>query len=284
MVGLDLRPLTLGEILDRTFTLYRRHFVLFAGLMAVPQLLVLGIKLTQTSLLSGPGLHTPALLRAEHALQTILVGLAVVIVTFIATLFAQGATIFAVSDLYLGRVATVSNCLRRAWSEIGTIFAVGLLNGIAVLVGFLFLIFPGVYVLCRFLVAVPAALIEQRNPTDGLSRSWNLTRSEAGRAFLLVLLYFAISFAAGMLIGLPLGIALVISKGNLAAIQFWTAIAQIGNTIVSILVAPILLISTSVFYFDLRVRKEAFDLQFMLDPTSERITPPGTGTVPSILS
>ncbi len=31
MTGLDLRPLTLGEILDRTFSLYRRHIVLFLG-------------------------------------------------------------------------------------------------------------------------------------------------------------------------------------------------------------------------------------------------------------
>ena len=29
MATLDLRPLSLGEILDRTFTLYRSHFVLF---------------------------------------------------------------------------------------------------------------------------------------------------------------------------------------------------------------------------------------------------------------
>jgi hypothetical protein len=29
-----LRPLTLGELLDRTFLLYRKHFVLFVGLVA----------------------------------------------------------------------------------------------------------------------------------------------------------------------------------------------------------------------------------------------------------
>jgi hypothetical protein len=36
-----LRPLTLGEILDRTFQLYRRNFVLFAGIAALPMLVLL---------------------------------------------------------------------------------------------------------------------------------------------------------------------------------------------------------------------------------------------------
>ena len=36
METVELRPLSLGELLDRTFTLYRRHFWLFVGIMAVP--------------------------------------------------------------------------------------------------------------------------------------------------------------------------------------------------------------------------------------------------------
>ena len=39
---------------------------------------------------------------------------------------------------------------------------------------------------------------------------------------------------------------------------------------------PFLLIASAVFYFDLRVRKEAFDLQFMMDPESERTTGPSS--------
>jgi hypothetical protein len=32
MTGLDLRPLSLGEILDRTFFVYRRDFLIFVGI------------------------------------------------------------------------------------------------------------------------------------------------------------------------------------------------------------------------------------------------------------
>src|SRR6202051_3258887 len=42
MATLDLRPLSLGELLDRSFFLYRRHFILFAGISAIPYLIIVG--------------------------------------------------------------------------------------------------------------------------------------------------------------------------------------------------------------------------------------------------
>jgi hypothetical protein len=47
MANLDLRPLSLGEILDRTFSIYRGNFLLFVGITAIPQLLILGLHLAQ---------------------------------------------------------------------------------------------------------------------------------------------------------------------------------------------------------------------------------------------
>jgi hypothetical protein len=58
-------------------------------------------------------------------------------------------------------------------------------------------------------------------------------------------------------------------------------LTQLGSRAAAILTQPILLIATAIFYYDLRVRKEAFDLQFMMNPGA----PPsaGPGSVPSIL-
>ena len=49
---------------------------------------------------------------------------------------------------------------------------------------------------------------------------------------------------------------------------------QVATFVASIIVGPFLLIATSVFYYDLRVKKEAFDLQIMMNPE-------GVGTVPA---
>jgi hypothetical protein len=47
-------------------------------------------------------------------------------------------------------------------------------------------------------------------------------------------------------------------------------------------VGPFLLIATAVFYYDLRVRKEAFDLQLMMHPSGN--VPSGSAGAPSMLS
>ena len=44
------------------------------------------------------------------------------------------------------------------------------------------------------------------------------------------------------------------------------AVMNVVNTLATTLVTPVLTIAASTFYFDLRVRKEAFDLQMMMNP------------------
>lgn len=280
MNGLDLRPLTLGEILDRTFSLYRRHFLLFIGISAIPQVLVLAFSVASLLLSRVPGRIAPL-----HTLLTafgILAALAFVVVYLVAYLFSQGGTIFAVSDLYLGRPTTIAASLRRVSGEFWSLFGVLLLNGLAVLGGFLLLVIPGIYIMCRLLVCVPAALIERRGPRESLSRSFDLTRDYAGRAFMVILLYFVIAFAVQMCIGIPFGVAAFMVGKNSSALLVVQILSQVAGAIGNVLVIPILLIATSVFYFDLRVRKEAFDLQFMMDPNN--IAGPRSLGVPSILS
>ena len=57
MAEWQLRPLSLGEILDRTFTLYRRNFLLFLGITAIPHLLTLGLNITQVMLTKFPAVR-----------------------------------------------------------------------------------------------------------------------------------------------------------------------------------------------------------------------------------
>ena len=140
---------------------------------------------------------------------------------------------------------------------------------------------PGIYVACRLLVCVPAALIEQRGPRDSLARSWELTKGFAGRAFMMFLLFFAIAIAANLLFVTPFTIGIATALKNPAVLWFWMVLSQIGARVAAVLTQPILLIANAIFYYDLRVRKEAFDLQLMMNPTGP--APAGPGSVPSIL-
>ena len=273
MTGVDLRPLSLGEILDRTFTLYRRHFLLFIGITAIPRVVMLAAGLLNIFLVQ----KSPASVRVGAPLSfgngsfwwfycvTILIGLLVY-------LLSQGGTTVAVSELYLGRTTTIGDSLRRVWGELGTLFGVVVLTSLVIFGGTLLLIIPGIYIACRLLVGVPASLIEGKGPSESISRSWQLTKGYAGRGFVLYVLFFVVTFGMGAITAIPILFLLTAVKDNPEAIRMWQAVSQVLTEVVNTLISPLLLIGTSVFYYDLRVRKEAFDLQFMMDPTSEHVT------------
>lgn len=276
MPGLDLRPLSLGEILDRTFTIYRNYFLLFFGISALPRLAVLAVQIPQIWLgAQGRGGSIGASLSGG------LLGLVVLVLSVVAYLYSQGGTVIAISDIYLGRPITIGEALGRMKGNAGTLFAIAFLNGLAVAGGMILLIVPGIYVACRLIVSVPAALIEDRTARDSLSRAWDLTRGFAGRAFLMGLLFFVIVMAADLILVGPFSISMVISLRNNSLSLLSQLGATVGGEIAAILTQPILLIATAIFYYDLRVRKEAFDLQFMMNPTGP--LPSGPGSVPSIL-
>src|SRR5271169_849059 len=272
----DLRPLSLGEILDRTFTLYRSYFLLFVGISAIPRVLVLVLNLAQVFVLvpmGGLGLGGTAP-RAPVPSTQMVVGIVAyavlamlgLVVGLIVLLLTQGATIIAVSELYLGRSITIADSFRRVRGELGTILGVVILNGLAILAGFILLIIPGIYVMCRLLVCVPAALSENLGPTESLERSFSLTKDNAGRAFVILLLYGALSIGAAILFAAPFEVGVVLSKSSPGMMLFWLAMTQVGAFAAGVLVTPVLTIASAVFYYDLRVRKEAFDLQLLMNP------------------
>jgi hypothetical protein len=281
----ELRPLSLGEILDRTFSLYRQNFVLFVGIMAIPHLLTLGINVAQV-LITKPGTPlTPQQLQTPHSGNLafgILGFLMVFVVTVVAFLFSQGATIYAVSDLYLGRTTTIGASLGRMWGQLLNLFGVSILNGLAVLVATIFLIIPGIYVACRLIVCVPAALLEDLGARQSLERSFALTKDNAGRAFGIYAIYFTILYAILLLFSLPTIYLVATSMKDPSMLRTTMVLQQAGAFVAQTVVGPFILIATSVFYFDLRVRKEAFDLQMMMNPLGA--IPAGNSSVPSLLS
>lgn len=288
MSTLDLRPLSIGELLDRTFSLYRRNFLLFIGISAIPQLLVLALQLVQ---LAFTPVRVPFRPPVTTDFQSVtpnfstggvigLLGLLLVgiVIYVIAYLFSQGGTVFAVSELYLGRATTIGQSLGRVRGELGSLFGVVLLNGLVTGVSFLLLIIPGIYMVCRLCVCIPAALLENLGPRESLERSFGLTKDNVGRAFLILLLYFAILYAALFLFDIPFAIGIQFEAHDPSMVRLLSALMQVGNFVAGVLITPIVTIASSIFYFDLRVRKEAFDLQLMMNPLSGGVPAPRSAT------
>lgn len=266
----DLRPLSIGEILDRSFSLYRQRFTLFTGivvLVTIPSLLTGLLESTTT------GVAPASAWRIAWSLLNL-------IVSIFTLLAAQAATVFAISETYLGRETTITACLVRMRGELGAIFGVMMLSGLAIGAGLIALVLPGIWLISRLSVVVPATLIEQRGAREALSRSFDLTKGFAWRAFLIFFLYYILSTSSGAILVIPLFAAGEAAKTP-EFLRWYGIAAHFYGYVSNALLMPLMLIATSVFYYDLRVRKEAFDLQFQLDPESEGNT--AQSSFPSIL-
>jgi hypothetical protein len=285
MADLDLRPLSLGEILDRTFSLYRSHFPLFVGITAIPQLLILALNLFNTMSGSSRAPVTGGLKASPSGglIALGVTGVLTIVFAYIAVyIFVQGGTVFAISELYLGRTTTIGASLGRMRGHFWSLVGVSILSGLSILAATLLLIIPGIWVACRLITSVPTALLEDRSPSDSLRRSFELTKGEAGRSFIIYLLYFVLIMVSISIFEFPFGFAAGLSARNHDWARVWLGLGQVGNFLATVLVTPILTIATAIFYYDLRVRKEAFDLQLMMNPGGA--PPAGPLEVPGTLS
>src|SRR5438270_138520 len=290
-----LRPLGVGDILDRVFNMYRGRPLLFLGLAAIPYLLfvlVIGV-LTLIGLAGafatfgqrltggGPPPTTTELVGIIGA--AFVFGLIVIIVAIVIFSAQSGAIIQAAADRYNGRDTTIGAAFRAGLRAAPRIFGVGLLVFLAVAVVWIVLLgiagilalvtqqtavtvlafFAAIvvglvitiYVAASWLVAPIVATLEGTGPTTALDRSWKLTGGHRWRVLGLQLL---------------LGIIQVVLSGLISALfvigftQDQTVriiLQQVVNFAANILWAPVQWAAFTVFYYDLRVRKEAFDLQ-----------------------
>ena len=270
MATLELRPLSLGELLDRTFFLYRRHFFVFIGISAIPYSILLIVNLGNILFSRGRILpQFPPIVTHFQAVPPLGVAIGTVVLLGVvgALVFVTsfGATVFAVSDIVLGRPASILGSLRRSSGKLLTLIGVIVIVGLIFMGGLILLFFPAFYFMCRCSVAFAAAVLERVGSVDAVRRSFQLTKQFAGRAFVIYLLTFAIAFALVGTLQFPLGILLAIYARQPSTMTILLVLMQVGSFLGSVLAAPISTISFTLFYYDLRVRKEAFDLQMMME-------------------
>jgi hypothetical protein len=254
-----LRPLSTGELLDRTFSLYRSHFGLFVGIFALPHLVVLAFQCLGAAV--GHQGSQLAQLGAQFFWS-----MGALFLTVIVSAASQAATVVAVSHVHLDRPATVSDSFSRVKGEIGGVIGLSILVGLGVGFGFIALVVPGVLLALMWSLAVPVKILENKGITDAMSRSSDLTKGDRGRIFVIWLLFIILGVAVGLLLRWPLETAAGVS--SIAGLQrksgVWQVALLVSTFVSECLVGPLGTIAFSLVYYDERVRKEAFDLQLMM--------------------
>ena len=270
MAEADLRPMSLGEVLDRTFKLYKNHFWLFAGINTLPSgiLLVLAVAYSAFEASAAASGRAPGAtgVPSGSAIFTgfaVGFGLGIVYVALLA--YAQAATVFAVSDLYLGGATSIRESYKRVGAKALRVFVIFLLMLIVVFVGFLFLIIPGIILGCRAAVSVPVAMLEDVKSVRSIERSMQLTKGHAVEIFVIFLMVGAMSYVVTLLLQIPFFVAVIMAAAAHHAPSFGILLLNnLATFIGQVLIGPIGTIALSLMYYNLRVRKEAFDIQHLM--------------------
>ena len=260
---LKLKPMEIMDILDNCFRLYRAHFFKFILIAAIPQVLVF----ITTGIWHYFIFLTPK--PAEHVARTIAMFLPTVpllILSWFLQFIATGALAYAVSKSYLGHEIEVKASyiyvLKRIWPLIGALILTGLATG----AGFLLCIIPGIIFTMWFIFTTQSVVIENCAVMESISRSRKLAIGNMGKIFIIGILFLVIAMVIGGVLQFPFIVMGALRARPGMPQAFGIQIMQTaGQTIGNILVNPIFMISFTLIYYDIRIRKEGFDLQVMAE-------------------
>jgi hypothetical protein len=218
----------------------------------------------------------------------------------IAVVFQNAALVTFIAERFLDRPITARQAYRRALSRwlslLIAVFLLALVNVVLLggLLGIYFVPFIGlaalgagassqvtalagmlsllfccllipalvgiVFLDTRWSLFMPSIMLENYNSTGGMGRSWKLVKGSFWRVFFMLLILIAILylFTPGPILLFSMGAVLLPNPLLLVVIN------SVASSLITIIITPLQLAVLTILYFDLRIRKEGFDLQLQM--------------------
>ena len=276
MTSVPLQPMSFVDILDGMFMLYRQHFRLFFGIVAVYIVIGLGFDLISVSAVTGVAPGTSIVI-------TLLAGIG----SFIVSFLVGAGLAYASALVYLDRDITAQDALKQAWRRFFSLLGSAILWGLVV--GGLFVTIIGIpfaiYFSVRWGLYTLPVLFEETTARNALRRSTELVRGTWWRVFGIMLAVSVIAFMISFILEVSFGFILTlmgVAEAEIEGATLWDTIrrlsipmpSEIGwipyairrflSVAIAGLAMPIGIIGSALLYFDLRVRKEGFDIEMQV--------------------
>jgi hypothetical protein len=242
-----LPPRGIGQILSTAFQLYRRYW---RTLLPIAALVVVPLTLLEHAIgdwvrshgqqLQDQGVSTSLWAQATAWLLAALAGLLLYQVL-------TGAITRAIAAEVAGQDPGVEQSYRFGFARLGPILVVSILVGLATLLGLIVLIIPGIYIGVRLAVSTQALVVEGKQGTQAMRRSWDLVGGHWWHAAFTVLLAGLLTAVVDAVITAPFGAGAWVVQAVAAAVA--TTVTLPFGALVGVLL-----------YLDLRARKERLDL------------------------
>jgi hypothetical protein len=216
--------LDVGTVLQRILDVYRDQ----AGLL-IPAALVVFVPVAILNGLIIAGGGVAAALIAS-------------LVAIIATYWFQGMVVEATRDILDGRRDhTLGTLISSVMPVIMPLIFAGLLAGIAVAIGFILLIVPGLILLTIWAVIAPSIVVERKGVMEAFGRSRELVKGHGWQVFGVIVVLFLLNFILGAIV-----------QSIFGAISDSFVAYTVADLIVRVLVAPLSALAAAVMYFELR--------------------------------
>ena len=274
-----LRPLSTGQLLDRAFRLYRQHFLVFLGIVAIVQV---PISIAQVALNAQMlGVAGGETFGTIGVISTVVIFIGSILVASLAT----GALTGAVADSYLGTPVSILGSYRRLGRKWLSILGALLLAGLIGMLLLLWLLVPivgwrsGIGILAFFEFVViqlipPIIVLERHTGGAAVRRGWDLSRKRfwpvVGFMLVLALLSTILVNGPTLLVVWLLRLMIPDAVGNTQGIFAVTALLPTAiSAFFGLVFQPLRLTAITLLYFDLRVRFEGFDLALLANSLTD---------------
>ena len=274
MPPIEIRPRRATELVDASFQLLRRYYPQLVTVSAITMSPGVLVRILTRDVMSNPQLMTanPGPLFA--------VGIAALLCVTVC----DAVLTIAVSDGYLNGEIDLARAFGTGMRKIISVFLASFFRGLLVLLAafavaigvaivaslkmpvLFVLIVPlaiwlMVYVLLRTFAIIPVVVLENVGANTSMGRTLALSKDCAahiffslGLAFFLYFIFSGIISALGMTLLSP-------------------ATAGIIGAVLIIPIYPLLTVVSTMLYYDLRIRKEGFDLEIMSRELGSDVTP-----------
>lgn len=276
-----LRPLGVGDVVDRVFGLYRGRPLLFLVISAIPYLVLaiavalLGVGFAGTFAAGlGPSpvpfeQLDPNVVAAAGIFVLAFVGLAIVVFSV-----QSAALVHATAERYHGRETTVGRSLAVGLRASPRLIVAGILaflglflvpvaivvlaalarQAVVLVVAGIAAVVAFVYLIASWMLVPVVATLEDAGPVRSLRRSWTLSHRSRWRVLGLLALLIVLQGVIGIVF------AFVFLASFIADPLVRAVLQQAANLVASVVWAPVQWGTFTLLYYDTRVRREAYDL------------------------
>lgn len=160
-----------------------------------------------------------------------------------AAFLLEAALVKAVQDVRDGRSeVSLGQTVRSVLPDLPAVAAASVLAGVAIWVGFLIVLVPGLYLLTIWAVLMPVLVIERRGVFGSFRRSRQVVRGHGWQVFGTLALLFLVMIIVGLVLG-----------------TFFVALPDavrggLGNIVTGTLVAPYIAVVVTLMYYRLTGR------------------------------